>query len=219
MILKSKPVLMESKVISCSILGALASTAAALIVVALTGKWWHHGQVFVLPAVMSAILVLVLSQRVTAKQGYLTPISVVVMSFFFAGMPWVGIYIESLEYARSNVSAQLRLAPMTEEMRKLDGPSNYARVGQGSEFGHAFGLGEWQLNCPRFHQLPWESNEVLDSTLNCLSETNVIAIDNSAIEIEGVPAWNGFIQSVETLVASNYDCLVFSFGRLCERTD
>jgi hypothetical protein len=106
---------------------------------------------------------------------------------------------------------------MTVEMLKLTAPSTYARIGQGSEFGHAYGLGEWQLNCPRFHQLPWESEQILDSTLNCLSETNVLAVDASAVEIDGLPVWNGFIQSLEGLIVSDYQCKVFPFGRLCER--
>jgi len=109
------------------------------------------------------------------------------------------------------------MAPMTVEMLKLTAPSTYARIGQGSEFGHAYGLGEWQLNCPRFHQLPWESEQILDSTLNCLSETNVLAVDASAVEIDGLPVWNGFIQSLEGLIVSDYQCQVFPFGRLCER--
>jgi len=217
MILKARPVLGENKIIPFTALAVLMSSGAALVVVALTGKWWHHGQVFVVPAVISAVLVIVLSQKITMRSGYLTPIFVVVMSFFFAGLPGAGSYITGLEYARSNISAQLRMAPMTVEMLKLTAPSTYARIGQGSEFGHAYGLGEWQLNCPRFHQLPWESEQILDSTLNCLSETNVLAVDASAVEIDGLPVWNGFIQSLEGLIVSDYQCKVFPFGRLCER--
>jgi hypothetical protein len=36
---------------------------------------------------MSAVLVIVLSQKITMRLGYLTPIFVVVMSFFLAGLP------------------------------------------------------------------------------------------------------------------------------------
>jgi hypothetical protein len=206
-----------NSVIAFTLAGIVVSLGAAIVVVALTGKWWHHGQVFLLPAVISLALLITLSQRISVRSGYVTPLFVAVAALFFAGVPSAGTYIQALEYARSNISAQSRMAPMTIEMLKLGSPTTYARIGQGSDSGHAFGLREWKLNCRRFHQLPWESERILGETLDCASGTAFLAVDTSAVEIDGLPVWNDFIQSFEKLIDMEYQCQVFTFGRLCER--
>ncbi len=59
--------------------------------------------------------------------------------------------------------------------------------------------------------------EILETTLVCLSATNVIAIDDSVIEIEGIPVRNRVNESMETLTEAEYDCEVFPFGRMCDK--
>lgn len=98
----------------------------------------------------------------------------------------------------------------------MEPSGEYARIGGGDD-GHAFGLGEWDLACPRFHQYFFQTTAQLEPVLACARETDVLLVAPDARRVAGWPDWNAYIADVERLLATEYTCEHGDFGRVCVR--
>src|SRR5690606_18203722 len=75
----------------------------------------------------------------------------------------------------------------------------------------------WALVCPRFHQYPFESADVLAETLVCLPHADVIVVSLMATPVPDAPAWSRFIEQVERTLAEGYSCQPWNGERICTR--
>jgi hypothetical protein len=195
----------------------LASTIAAAGVLALTGLWLHHAQIFIVPSILAIALLASRGPASLAQAGAIPLAAVLGFAILLAGIPALGTYVSPVEYARSNIASQSSEPPEATLINSAGPPSSYARIGKGNDGGHAQGLEEWTLACPRFGQSDLDPTSVLNATLDCLPTARVILVATDAAPMPGVPAWNGFLEQVELLLAKGYDCRSESAGRICVR--
>jgi hypothetical protein len=194
--------------------GALAG---GVLVIGLTGLWDHHNQA-IYPAALLVTVLVVQWAGVRAINLAVTVLIGLSASLLFAGLPSPKVYLDSLLYARGNLFSLTSSPPETTALLELGTGGNYARVGMNDDLGHAFGLNSWPLACPRFHQYPHETGDVLNSDLTCLEKATNLIVSSSFREIPGNAIWNSYVQSVETLLASRFRCAVQQSVRICTAT-
>ena len=197
--------------------GILMTLVVATGVVAETGLWLHHAQIFEVPALLA--LVLLVARGPLRKKETTGSMILATMGFavLLSGLAGPGVYLHSLEYARGNIVAQTAV-PFESGLLQASGPATtYARVGRGNDGGHATGLGEWELVCPRIAQFDFEPTSVLALTLDCLPTAETLLVAADARPIPGVSDWNDYLDSVESLLARSYSCEWTDRFRICHR--
>ena len=196
----------------------LLFTGYAIVAIALTGLWGHHGLILKPSAVLSCVLLLTILPAAISRMKPLAPSALLAFTYLLAGTPNVADYVDPLLYARSSVNLQF-LQPIEAKWIESSGtPTTYARIGDGDDGGHAMGLGAWTLACPRFGQSIWESPEILNETLECLPQANVILITPEVEREPEYPAWNEFLNGVDALLGQSYTCESIEGARICRRT-
>ncbi len=187
-----------------------------MLTLAVTGVWPHHAQILYVPAVLAGLIVVVrLGQKVDPRR----PVTIafcVLVAVLLAGSS-TPLASPSLRNARTTVASLTAVPPESAGLEALAPTGGYARVGQNDDAGHAFGLRGRDLVCPRFHQYPFESADVLAKTLVCLPRADVIVVSPMATPVPDAPPWNRFIQQVERTLAEGYSCQPWNGERICTR--
>jgi hypothetical protein len=200
-----------------ALLAALGTLAYSLVVIAITGLWGHHGLILIVPALLA------LTGLLLSHQWPLMGIPIRSLPFFLLLM-WLlsgatppGAYVASLEYARANIYSHLQPGDESQAIASSGSATTYMRVGNAREGGHAYGLRDWTLACPRIYQEVWEARELLQPTLDCLPAANVILISKEVQRLPEFPDWSAYVAGVEALVAKDYVCHQTDAGRVCRR--
>ncbi len=207
--------ILPNKMTMKSIVGGLVSGFAVL---AFTGQWTHHATVLLLPALLCIPMFVMVVSGISNAMSLTAVIATAITALLLAGVPSPGYTLNKVVYARANISA-LFAEPVEATLIKSTGtPTTYARVGQGDDNGHAFGLDEWTLECPRFMQFWWEPESVLERSLNCLPTAEVILVAPSGASASNLPeVWNDYIASVESLLTDQYQCKNELGYKVCRR--
>ena len=197
--------------------GATIAVFYSLAVIGITGLWGHHALVFIVPACIGFVLFLKVSPIPIAR-GYPATLPLIfVLSILLAGMPSASGYLDDLLFARAKISGLMEPGNQAKAIIETGPPTSYARVGNGRDGGHGFGLSDWTLECPKFAQEIWESGEILSLTAECLPLANVILITKDVGFQESYPEWNAFVNSVDEIVSNGYACELEDVGRVCRR--
>ena len=191
--------------------------AYALVAIALTGLWGHHGLILKPVAVVSLLLFMSSAPAVVKTAQTIALPALLAITYLLAGLPAPAAYLDPLLFARANVNLQFVTPTETQLILDSGEPTTYARVGDGDDRGHAMGLREWTLACPRFGQSIWESETILQSTMDCLPGANVILITDDVQRTDAYPLWNNFLDQLDTLVEEEYECSSGDGGRVCRR--
>lgn len=192
----------------------VAALVSALLTLAVTGLWWHHAQILYVPAVLAGLIgVMRLGPQLDPRRPRTIAIAVLV-AVLLAGAS-TPLTNPSVTAARATVRTLTAVPPETAGLQTLAATGSYARVGQNDDAGHAFGLRDRELMCPRFHQYPFESAEILDQTLLCLPRADVIVVSPMATPLPDAPDWNRFIEQVERILAEGYSCQPWNGERIC----
>jgi len=197
-----------------------ASTAAfggTLVVLALTAYWPHHAQALYLPALLSLTLAVSGAGRLESSgQRIIAGLLLAAAALGTAGVPRPADFVESVRSLPHPLHALVTPADTTQIMLRLSAPTSYARIGP-NDVGTAWGLREWDLACPRFHQYPFDPPTVFDDTIACLAGAPVVLVAGSPQPVPGRPAWNGFLADVEGLLSRRYACERAGDDRICLR--
>lgn len=196
---------------------AVGTLAYSLLVIAVTGLWGHHGLIMIVPALLAFTGLLLALPRFLADVPLRALPVLLLITWLLAGAIPPGAYVESLEYARANIHSHLTQGDEGAAIAASGAPTTYMRVGNAREGGHAFGLRDWDLACPRILQEVWESTELLQPTLDCLPTANVIVISREVEPLPEFPDWSTYVAGVEALVAKDYVCKQTDAGRVCRR--
>ena len=204
------------------VVGTGLSLAAALAVVAATGLGPLHSQVLQVPAVSAACVVAVLLTREGsgAVRSAVVVLASMAIGYLLAGAAPMSLYASSASFFRGEIGVLLQTPPESAAIQALSGTGAYARLGSVYDDGHAKGLSEWDLACPRFHQYYFQSRELLDDVLDCALRAPVVLVSDSFAPQPPVvvaPAWDAFVARGEEGLARGYDCRAFDGFRLCER--
>ncbi|MBT2514517.1 hypothetical protein [Arthrobacter sp. ISL-30] len=190
--------------------------SAGLAVLGITGMWGHHGQVLYLAAVLLAVDAVLYLQTAALGRPAAMAAGALCFALLLSGPVGPEKYYDSVLSAERSVTALAEPSSEAQALLAIAPSGNYARVGQNFDGGHAYGLEEWKLACPRFHQYPFDSRHLLQEAANCLPEADVILIDASAEPLPGKEAWNEYLERVHALLVMKYLC---SHGeeRICIR--
>lgn len=196
-----------------------ASLLAALAVLGLTGLWTHHAQVLYVPAILVAIEVVRHFEAVFNVQAGLPVAAFICLAIVLSGPVPPSQYVNSVLSAPQSLRALREVPPETQAILSVGQHGTYARVGQNDDRGHAYGLGNWKLACPRFHQYPFDSPQALEDVVQCLPKASVILVSPSAVPVEDNTVWNAYLERVETLLRTSFSCAEWSGERICKRLE
>ena len=195
------------------------------MVLLFTGKWEHHGSYLALPAVMTALLA---AHRLSAitwerRRWRLASISTFTILILSGSAPQA--YLERLLDAPSNAASLTRISDTTTALAGAGQGGTFARVGtNGALDPHTFGLSQWSLACPAFHQYAFQPDALLRLTIVGLPQGDTIIMSSTAVigsnnDLGLYPDWERYITGVEALLAESYDCAPVGEERICLRRD
>jgi hypothetical protein len=195
---------------------AILTFVGSLAVLSITGLWGEHRQILYIPSII-VVLSLTSLLDVSVEVARLRTLGL----FFLVGLMMAGTlalkqYISAVRSFREAYAALNELSPESRRLLAIGSSGTYARFGTIGDSGHAVGLGNWKLACPRFHQYPFESAALLNEVFKCASTAPVLII-SAGLEPAGWPSWDAFVARVEHLVAEDYSCDASSGLRVCTR--
>ena len=196
---------------------AAVALVSGIATLALTGMWNHHAQVLYLAGVLC--LTLVTRQFLN---DYAAPSlaggSLVLLAGLLSGLPSPRADLQLLLSVQQRIGALTVRGPETEALLHESNSGQYARIGMHDDLGHAEGLEDWKLLCPRFHQYPFDPPEAFQEVLSCASQAPYLLVSDSASpRATWGEGWNDFIGRVDALLARAYVCHPYPGGRLCSR--
>lgn len=194
--------------------GALVVALAAL---SQTGLWIHHAQILLPGAAVALVLFMARGPAYCRGSSALAILTGVALAIPLSGIPSPRAYITPVEYARAIIWEQTQIPPAAQLILQTGPPTTFARIGGGNDEGFGRGLGDWRLACPLFGQSTLTTPVLLDQTLECLPEANVVFIDNDATGGASDSPWDTFIRGVNSLMDADYRCESESVGRICVR--
>jgi len=195
---------------------ALSAFAAAGIIVAVTGKWFYHAEIFAVSSVL-LLVVLVASVRVERRAGnLLTAIAALVATFLLAAAPSAGLYTDAFRSLPQNWTNARETDPLTTIMQARD-PSTVAFIGSGYALPKSGGLGDWQVVCRYVAQRPFNPQKVFDETIACLPTADLVIVTEGDGPDTNFPAFNDFYTRAGELLAEGFDCEQEGDFRLCTR--
>ena len=196
---------------------SLAILPVSLGILAITGLWEHHVQILYIPTLISIVAVAPLFELAARKAPVLTLLTVILCACILGGPVTMNRYLSSIKNFRSTLAQMSTLPPEARQVLAVGDSGTYARLGQNDDLGHAIGLRNWHLACPRFHQYPFLPKELLDEVRDCASKTPVLILSAALKTRDTGPAeWNEFVTDIESLVKS-YHCDDVSGVRVCRR--
>jgi hypothetical protein len=192
----------------------MAVLITAMAVTAVTGLWPHHSQILYGPAVLALVLAsaLVSSLERAWIAGW---VALGAAALLLAGAPSPQLVADSVLSAPTRLRALDDLAPATVDLLSTGAASSYARVGLNDELGHARGLGDWRLACPKFHQYEYDPEQTFDQLTSCIPDVPWLIVGSSLAPEPGYPRWNDFVNTVEQTLAEEFTCEQRAWGRLC----
>lgn len=199
----------------CACVGS--TLLGAIAVLGITGMWHHHNQIFYVPGILAIISVVHRLQPVFNVHSGLSVLAFICMAACLSGPLSSEGYTKSLTSMRHALASLGRVSPEALSVLSVADNGTYARVGQNDDFAHAYGLGGWDLICPRFHQYPFDSPKTLEGVLECLPMAEVIIVSSKAVPVEGNAMWNSYISNVEAMLDLQYSCKETQAGRVCVR--
>lgn len=178
--------------------GVAALLGATLILMS-TGLFIHHSLVLAIPTVITLLLLNPLAGCVVNRRGeqpFIHPGSIaaiVLVALCIAGTGWPRgetLFPGQFETKLANLNAT---PPEARLLSQFGLAREYARLGGNDDQGAAVGLGGWQLVCPRFHQYPFESGQVLDAVYDCAKTAPVLVVSKSLAPDPERKQWNAFV--------------------------
>jgi hypothetical protein len=192
------------------------SFVGSLIVLSITGLWEQHRHILYIPAIVALLGVTSLLD-VSAKIARLRTLALVfLIGYLMAGTLALKDYIKSILTFRESYAALNELSPEARGLLAIASSGTYARFGRNDDLGHAVGLGNWKLACPRFHQYTFEPTALLDDVFKCASASPTLIIAASMSPKPDWPSWNEFVVRVDRLT-EGYSCDASSGLRICTR--
>jgi len=203
-------------IVSCCVIAVVS----ALAVLAVTAMWPHHNQILYIAAVFGALCLAPLFELTFMRARILTLCLMTTAAILLSGATRSHfiLYVKAFKDMPKSIIALRELSPETQRLLASGPPGTYARLGINDQ-GHAFGLGEWKLACPKFHQYRFLPAAVLNEIFECISTvpTLIVAKSFRLVDDERWPNWDEFVGRVQRLLAADYNCDANEGSRICQR--
>lgn len=194
----------------------LVALAVEVATIAVTGKWFHHAEIFAVSSVLG--LILLSAALLEAKFWLVARIGVSLLAvFLLAAAPPLSTY----RYALTSVTHFWEQAERADDLTQILGeeePTSIALVGWGNRIPRSGGLAGWNFTCRHLAQRPFNPQWMFDETLACLPTADLIIVTNDYGPDPAFPAYIEFVESVERLLSDDYTCSTEGDFRICRRT-
>jgi hypothetical protein len=195
-------------------LTTLWTLVLAVVIIAATGLWPHHGQILYGPAVMAAVLlVAAFPQLQTVRTA--TIALVVAVTVVLSGAPSIRTLLDSGLSAPTRWRDLSRVADATQDLLSVANSGTYARLGMNTDDSHAQGLRNFTLRCYQFVQYPYDLTATLDGIPDCLPSVDYLIVDKGLVPVAGADTWNRYVTRSEAAIAAHFTCEQKDWGRLC----
>lgn len=195
----------------------LISLITSLIVLGMTGLWDHHGQILYVTSILTIIVIARWLPVSDKFGGFAASVIVLLCSAFVLGGTNLASNFTAGQSFRTNLMSLGQMSPETKALLDFARQGTYARAGSNDDVGHAFGLANWTLSCPRFHQYSFDSAASLAAVVACLPKAEAVVVSQSLVPVSNNPVWNHFVDDVESLMKASYRCSPIGSERLCIR--
>ncbi len=202
------------------LVACIAALGATFFALALTGLWVHHNQLLYSPAVLAAVILSKYLDMASERARLSVLVVSLCMAYMLGGAFPLRAHLTSIAEMRKNLAELEAVPPETARLLAVAPSGNYARIGRYDDRGHAIGLENWKLLCPRFHQGQHEPAAILQRSLDCAAKAPVLLIGNDFMVTEEHaiwPQWRSFVDRVEKMLAADYACDAPSGLRVCIR--
>ncbi len=195
-------------------------TAVAFVVefatIAITGKWFHHAEILAVSSVLVLVLLAHALRVVWSRPAWLTALLVAVLAVPLTALPGVAHYASAVRTVVATWQEANTTDPLTVLLAER-APTTVAFVGQGNLVPRSGDLDGWQVVCRNIAQRPFNPQWMFDETVACLPSAQLVVVTNDYGPDPAFPAYNAFIDSVEAVLAAQYDCEQVPNFRLCTR--
>ena len=202
-------------------IAAFFTSVVALVVLSMTGVQFHHAQILCIPTIIALLGLSSLLDRAAQRSGVLALATIILTGLLMGGHPLFPPQYAAYTKSRllESFTIHERVSPETKSIGSLATPGAYARIGQNDDEGHAIGLRDWKLACPRFHQYPFLPEAILNVVLDCASRSPTLLVSASFKAEPGAsPQWLNFVAKGEELISRHYSCRsALSDIRVCVR--
>lgn len=194
------------------------TTAAAFVMaggtIAVTGKWFHHAEIFAVSSTLALVLLTgwLANQRET--KTIVAAIAAAVVTYPLAATPPPAHFTSAFTDISQRWSEATTIDPLTRVLLDRE-PSSVAFIGE--SVPQASGLEDWTIACRHVAQRPFNPEEVFTETLECLPDAETIVITKELTPDPAFPAYTDFTQGVEDLVTQQFTCEQAETFRICTR--
>lgn len=194
--------------------GFVVSTAT----IAVTGKWFHHAEIYVVSSTLVLIAVARTTNQVLQWREWVSAGTALLLAYPLSGATPIAEYREAARALPVNWQTANRADELTVLLRDLE-PTSAAFVGMGNALPRSGDLEEWSLACRHVGQRPFNPEHVFTETLACLPQAELVVIGPDYGPDPAFPAYSTFVEGVEALMASEFTCEQARDFRLCRRDD
>lgn len=192
----------------------LLVSATCVVVLAATGLWIQHGQLFYLPGILAVVLV-ASSLQAAAWGRWRGTTLILVVACLVGGTPHPQSYANAARSVRENAASVTGASEAAVLLAGEAAPGSYARLGAMDFEGHARGMDDWRLACPRFHQYYFQTAEMFSEVVSCFPTADVVIVSDTFVPMIDAPGWNSFVLRSRQILAEQFHCTVISTGEVC----
>lgn len=180
------------------------------------GKFPHHAQVMGVSSTLALVVLVVAVNQGRMKRPVLIPVAVLSLAVLLTGLPSLKGYRDALINPQGTWQAMTRTDVSTQDLLDSGPPRTFAIV-QGGGLPRSPGLEDWQLVCRHIAQRPWESAELLQESLDCFPNAEVLLVGKDFVQVSKPAAYARFTQAVSELIEAEYQCEQMSQSQVCNR--
>ena len=196
------------------------TTAAAFVfagaTIAVTGKWFHHAEIFAVSSTLALVLLTGWLRNQRSTSSLLTAVIAVVITYPLAATPPPAHFTSAFTEFGQRWTQATTIDPLTRVLKERE-PSSVAFIGE--SVPQAAGLEQWTIACRHVAQRPFNPEVIFTETLECLPRADTIVLTRDFQPEPNFPAFDAFIDGVENLTARDYTCQQVETFRICTRNE
>ena len=192
----------------------VAAFVMAAVTIAITGKWFHHAQVFEVSSALALILAVQHLSKTRHVRAWIAAAVAAFLTYPLAGLPQPQIYADAITQLPTRWVQATTVDTMTRILREQPAGS-VSFIGE--TVPQSSGLDEWSIACRHIAQRPFNPSEVFDETLECLPTSEVIVISKDITTTSAFPEYDEFLAGVRSLLAEQYTCEPVETLTICRR--
>ena len=194
----------------------VAAFVMAVGTVALTGKWFHHAQVFEVSSAFALILVVQYLTKVRRIRSWIAAGVAAFLTYPLAGLPQPQIYVEAVMDLPTRWVQATTVDTMTRILRDEE-PGSVSFIGE--TVPQSSGLEEWTIACRHIGQRPFNHRILFDETLECLPTSEAIVISQDLTTRSTFPEYDEFLAGVRSVLDEQFSCQQVETLTVCRKSN